>query len=405
MIDVRVPTSKSLTQRALVLAALAPGRSMVSDPLDCDDSRALRRALTALGVVITETDQRLAVDGGGSPLRAPAQPLDLENAGTATRFLTGLTLLADGPVTIDGNQAMRRRPMPGLLAALGSLGARVQENGRPACPPITVHPPANLADLPPKIVLDAAGSSQQLSALLLTAPRLPAGLTIELAGDLPSKPYVDLTLDTLAAFGVTVHTQHTGPGPHDGPAVYRVDPATLHPASITIEGDHSSASYPLAAGFLTNQDVRVTNARADSRQGDRVFGALLEGLRQPAPRTFDLADTPDIAPTLATCALFAQGETRLTGLAHLRIKECDRLSVLATGFHQVGADVDELPDGLVIRPTQLHGDVDLNPANDHRMAMCFALLGLRLGAIRVSDRDCVTKSYPGFFEMLSRFAP
>jgi 3-phosphoshikimate 1-carboxyvinyltransferase len=404
MIDVRVPTSKSLTQRALVLAALAPGRSVITDPLDCDDSRALRRALTALGVVITETGQGLAVDGGGGPLRAPAQPLDLENAGTATRFLTGLTLLADGPVTLDGNQAMRRRPMPGLLAALGGLGARVQENGRPACPPITIHPPADLADLPPRIVLDAAGSSQQLSALLLTAPRLPAGLTIELAGDLPSKPYVDLTLDSLAAFGVTV-TVDVGPGPHDGPAVYRVEPSTLRAASVTIEGDHSSASYPLAAGFLTDQRVRVTNARADSRQGDRVFGALLEGLGQPAPRTFDLADTPDIAPTLATCALFAKGETRLTGLAHLRIKECDRLSVLATGFRQVGADLDELPDGLVIRPTQLHGDVDLDPSDDHRMAMCFALLGLRLGAIRINDRHCVSKSYPDFFEMLSRFAP
>lgn len=401
MIEVRVPTSKSLTQRALVLAALAPGRSVVTDPLDCDDSRALRRALTALGVRITDTEQGLAVDGGG-PLRAPAHPLDLENAGTATRFCTALALLADGPVTIDGVDAMRRRPMPGLLAGLRSLGARVKEHGRPACPPITVHPPARLADLPETLVLDAAGSSQQLSALLLTAPRLPSGLSIELAGELPSRPYVDLTLDTLAAFGVTVDVK-PGPGPH-GPAIYRVEPSTLRTASVTIEGDHSSASYPLAAGFLTDRPVRVVNVRADSRQGDRIFGALLEGLGQPAPRTFTLADTPDIAPTLATCALFAQGETRLTGLLHLRIKECDRLSVLATGFRQVGADLDELADGLVIRPTHLRGNADLDPAHDHRMAMCFALLGLRLPSIRVTDHDCVTKSYPDFFEMLSHFA-
>lgn len=399
MIDVRVPTSKSLTQRALVLAALAPGRSVVIDPLVCDDSRVLRAALTALGVRITETEQGLAIDGG-SPLRAPDQPLELENAGTATRFCTGLALLADGPVAIHGNEAMQRRPMPGLLAGLRSLGARVEEHGRPGCPPITVHPPPRLADLPETVELDAAGSSQQLSALLLAAPRLPNGLNIELAGELPSRPYVDLTLDSLAAFGVTVDTS-PGPG---GTAVYRVRPSSLHTASVTIEGDHSSASYPLAAGFLTDRPVRVVNARADSRQGDRIFGELLEGLAQPAPRTYELEDVPDIAPTLATCALFAQGETRLMGLGHLRIKECDRLSVLATGFRQVGADLDELPDGLVIRPKPLHGDVDLNPADDHRMAMCFALLSLRLPDIRITDTDCVSKSYPTFFEMLARFS-
>jgi len=404
MIEVRVPTSKSLTQRALVLAALAPGRSVVADPLDCDDSRVLRRALSALGVHITKTEEGLAVDGG-NPLRAPGETLDLGNAGTAMRFCTGLALLTDGPVAIDGDEAMRRRPMPGLLSGLRSLGARVQERGRPACPPITVHPPADLADLPGAVVLDAAGSSQQVSALLLTASRLPAGLTIEVAGDLPSRPYVDLTLDSLADFGVAVDTE---PGP-EGQTVYRVRPSTLRAASVTIEGDHSSASYPLAAGFLTGRSVRVVNVRADSRQGDRVFGSLLEGLGRPAPRTFDLFDTPDIAPTLATCALFAQGETRLTGLAHLRIKECDRLSVLAAGFRRVGADIDEVPDGLVIHPTRLRDDVDLDPALDpaldHRMAMCFALLGLRLPGIRVANPDCVSKSYPTFYEMLELFAP
>jgi len=398
MIEVRVPTSKSLTQRALVLAALAPGRSVVTDALECDDARVLRAALTALGVRITETAGGLVLDGGDT-LRAPAQPLELENAGTATRFCTGLALLADGPVTLHGNEAMQRRPMPGLLAGLRALGARVQEHGRPGCPPITVHPPPRLADVPETVVLDAAGSSQQLSALLLMAPRLPNGLTIELAGELPSRPYVDLTLDSLAAFGVTVET---ATGPH-GTAVYRVGPSTLHAASVTVEGDHSSASYPLAAGFLREQPVRVLNARTNSRQGDRIFGALLEKLARTAPRTFHLEDVPDIAPTLATCALFAEGETRLMGLAHLRIKECDRLTVLATGFRQVGADLDELPDGLVIRPKPLHGDVDLDPAEDHRMAMCFALLGLRLPDIRIADTHCVSKSYPTFFEMLARF--
>lgn len=397
MIEVSVPTSKSLTQRALVLAALAPGRSVVTDPLDCDDSRVLRRALEAFGVNITASAEGWTVHGG--PLRAPARPLLLDNAGTATRFCAGLALLAEGPVSLDGDEALRRRPTPGLLAALRDLGARVEEHGQPACLPLTVHPPVDLAALPHAVALDAAGSSQQLSALLLAAPRLPAGLRIVLTGELPSRPYVDLTLDALAAFGVDVEAS-VDP---DGRTVYQVAPATLRSTSLTVEGDHSSASYPLAAGFLTGQPVRVVNARPDSRQGDRVFGALLEGLGRPAPRTFDLGDTPDIAPTLATCALFATGETRLTGLAHLRIKECDRLRVLATGFRQLGADLDELPDGLVLRPGPLHGDVDLDPAHDHRMAMCFALAGLRLPDLRISDTDCVSKSYPTFFDMLRRF--
>ena len=263
MIDVRVPSSKSLTQRAMVLAALARGPSEISDPLDCDDSRALRRALSALGVRFTNTAAGFIIEGGGGLLPPPG-PLNLENAGTATRFCAALALLAEGPVTIDGNDAMRRRPMPGLLQALRRLGAQVVEQGRPACPPVTITSPTNLVAVPATVALDAAGSSQQLSALLLVAPRLPSGLEITLTGDLPSRPYVDLTVDALADFGVVVET----PLETDMPAVYRVPPAGLRASQVTIEGDHSSASYPLAAGWLTGQPVRVLNTRPDSRQGD-----------------------------------------------------------------------------------------------------------------------------------------
>jgi len=398
MIEVRVPTSKSVTQRALVLAALAPGRSELTDPLDCDDSRVLRRALAALGVSITEQPSGLAVDGA-TRFQRPAATLDVENAGTATRFCTGLTLLAEGPVTLDGNAAMRRRPMPGLLEALRRLGARVEESGAPSCPPVTIHPPADLGEVPATVELDAAGSSQQLSALLLVAPRLPLGLRVVLTGELPSAPYVELTLEALRTFGATVEQERTP----DGRRAYHVLPGGLRGGTVTIEGDHSSASYPIAAGFLTGQPVEVVNVRPDSLQGDRVFPELLDQLRAPGPRELDLGQTPDIAPTVATCALFARGETRLTNLAHLRIKESDRLAVLAAGFRQVGADLDERPDGLVIRPRALQGDASLDPGSDHRMAMCFGLLGLRLPNLRILDPDCVSKSYPNYFSMLDRF--
>jgi 3-phosphoshikimate 1-carboxyvinyltransferase len=281
--------------------------------------------------------------------------------------------------------------------------------------------------LPAEVELDPSGSSQQLSALLLIGPRLPRGLRIRLTGELPSRPYVDLTLQALRDFGATVQalevtdpraTAQGSPSPSSGlpdaaglpgsspaptPRIYHVARGGLLARDYTVEGDHSSASYPLAAGFLTGRSVRVVNVRADSPQGDRGFADLLARLREPGPRVFALADTPDIAPTLATCALFSEGETSLTGLTHLRIKESDRLAVLARGFREVGADVQEHADGLMIRSRPLHGHVTLDPAGDHRMAMCFGLLGLRLPGVEITDRGCVTKSYPGYFEMLSRF--
>jgi 3-phosphoshikimate 1-carboxyvinyltransferase len=403
MIELDVPSSKSVTQRALVLAALGDGESRILRPLDCDDARALLGALAALGVP-TERSEDALVLAGRERLRAPEGTLDLGNAGTAVRFTSALALLADGPVRIDGDPAMRRRPMPGLLAALGALGARAEEQGRPGCPPVTIFPPKDLAQVPREVTLDTSGSSQQLSALMLVAPRLPRGLRILLRGGLPSRPYVDLTAQVLRDFGAEVTLQE---GTHT-PFELRVAHGLGH-RTYEVEGDHSSASYPLAAGFLTGLPVRVRNTRPDSLQGDRAFATLLEALASPpparSPRVFDLERTPDIAPTLATCALFAKGATLLTGCAHLRIKESDRLAVLARGFRAVGADLDEREDGLLIRPRALHGGACLDPAHDHRMAMCFALLGLRLPEIEVLDPACVSKSYPGFFDMLTHFQP
>ena len=390
-----VPGSKSLTQRALVVAALSPGVSILEEPLDCDDSRHLRAALEALGVTIRPCAGGLEVDGGG-PLRTPDHPLVLGNAGTAVRFTAALALLAPGPVSLDGVPAMRRRPLHGLLTALEALGVRVEAHGQPGCVPVTLHPPADLGAAPEWLALDASVSSQLLSALLLVAPRLPRGLTVDLAGPLPSAPYVDLTIDVLRHFGAFVATE--------GGVRFRVASGGLAARRYAVEGDWSSASYPLAAGHLLGRPVIVPNALAWSHQGDRVFPDLLRALEGPGPRQLDLGESPDVAPTVATCALFAAGETTLTGLATLRFKESDRLAVLARGFRAVGAGVEERPDGLRILSGPTRGHVTLDPEGDHRMAMCFALLGLRLPGVHVADPGCVTKSYAGFFEMLARFA-
>ncbi len=388
---IRVPGSKSVTQRALVAAALAPGHSELHGALWCEDSEHLTGALRSLGVGVTWQGRDRVLVEGRQRLRAPRQTLHLGNAGTAMRFLAAASLAADGPVTLDGVEAMRRRPMPGLLEALRRLGAQVECHDRPGCPPVTIRPPARPAR---RVELDPSGSSQQLSGLLLAAPAA-GGLEIRPSGRLVSAPYVDLTLEVMAAFGIAV--RRTGRG------TYLVPPGPYRPQVFHVEGDHSSASYPLAAGWLTGKAVRVENLRPDSKQPDRVFPQLLARLAGSGDLELDLSASPDIAPTVATCALFRKRRTRLVGLSHLRIKESDRLEVLARGLQAVGGRVTVHADGWSIQPAGLHGHVLLDPAGDHRMAMCFGLLGLRLPAVQVLDRACVRKSYPEFWEMLDLF--
>ncbi len=392
VISITVPGSKSVTQRALVAAALAPGRSLLTGALACDDSARLTEGLRRLGVRIEWEKDRVVVHGK-TKLAAPDEPLMLGNAGTAVRFTSALALLADGPVIIDGVEAMRRRPMPGLVAALRALGAQVEELGAPACPPLRISPPNRTAK---HVSLDPSGSSQQLSALLLAAPAL-GGLQVQLMGPLPSAPYVDLTIEVMEAFGATVQ-QASQPS-------YRVEPGGYRATRFQVEADHSSASYPLAAGWLTGKTVTIENLRSDSLQPDRVFAELLARLDQPGYLDLNLEASPDIAPTVAVCALFRRDPTDLTGLTHLRIKECDRLEVLANGLKSLGADITVQQDGWSIRPAPLQGPATLDSASDHRMAMCFGLVGLKVPGIHITDPDCVTKSYPDFWHMLDRFRP
>lgn len=388
------PPSKSHTQRALLVAALTRGRSTIVGPLDCDDSRVLLRALERLGVRVRRLPGRVEISGR-SRLRAPRGPLRLGNAGTAVRFLMAACMLADGPVTLDGSPRMRRRPQIGLMAALRALGARIERQAGPGTLPATVIPPGR-----PRggaVSVDPSQSGQFLSALLMIGPRLPGGLRVRPTGPVASRPYVDLTLRTMRSFGVRARW--------DGAAREFVVPAgsTYRPACVRIEGDHSSASYLFAAAALTGRKVRVTNLRRDSVQGDKVFPALLERLSTGRSRTLDMRDTPDIVPTVAACALFARGSTTIRGVAHLRAKESDRIAVLAGELRKIGAHIDELADGLRIRPGPLRGPATLDPCDDHRMAMAFGLVSLRVPGVRVADPGCVSKSYPGFWEDMTRF--
>jgi 3-phosphoshikimate 1-carboxyvinyltransferase len=394
MISVQVPSSKSLTQRALILAALAATPTRVVHPLICDDSLVLAAALRRFGVKIDQGDDGWTITPPAK-LLAPETPLQLGNAGTAVRFVTGLVPVMPGPITIDGDPAMRRRPMAGLLAALSEMGVHVAELGKPSCPPVVLTP-GDPDGLPESVSLRAGGSSQELSALLLVGCRLPRGLRVLLDGNFPSRPYIELTIRTLEAFGVQVERPDT--------QTIVIPPQTPHAEQYPVEGDWSSASYPLAAGWLTGREVEVTNLDLHSAQGDRIFPQLLRQLNQGGHHVLAMGDVPDIVPTVVACALFAAGVTEITGVAHLRIKESNRLATLARELTKLGAAIRETPDGLVINPRLLSHSANLDPAADHRMAMAFGLISLRHPGIEILNPTCVSKSYPDFWNMLARFA-
>ena len=395
-LELAAPGSKSITQRALVLAALADGTTELLGPLDCDDSRHLRAALRTVGIAVREETgdddtPRWRIQGG--PLRPPDGTVFCGNAGTTLRFCAALSLLLDGPLTLDGDEHLRARPIGNLASALERLGVRSRYLGRPGCPPLELQRVAPAAST---VELDASRSSQFASALLLVAPRLPQGLAVRLTGTAVSRPYLDLTVEALRAFGATVERLSEG---------WRVAPGPLSGARFAVEGDWSSAAFLLAAGRIAGRDVRVTNLRGGSVQGDRAIVGFLEATAGPGPRSFDLVDCPDLIAPLAAVAAFADGATELRRVAHARVKESDRIRVLAEGLRRAGVHVDELDDGLRIRPgsTMEPAERTLDPHDDHRMAMAFGLLSLRRPGLRVANPGCVGKSFPGFWDALERF--
>jgi 3-phosphoshikimate 1-carboxyvinyltransferase len=406
-IRLRVPASKSQTQRELVLAALADGESLLEGPLACDDSLHLRAGLAALGARIAvvrrtaqsnqaseEVGEDLHVLPG--PLAAPAGPLWCGDGGTVVRFLAPLALLAEGELRLDGSARLRERPLAELLAALAALGVESRPLGAGALP---VSLRRARAEPGQRVAIDVSRSSQFASALLLVAPRLARGLELELEGEPVSRPYLDLTLAAMRARGAVV--DETGPHLTVAPGRYRA-------RRVRIEGDWSSAAFLLAAGFILQREVVLENVELASRQGDRAILEHLAELARPRPHRLDLTACPDLIAPLAAAAAFASHETELAGVAHARLKESDRLAVLAAGLRAAGIEVEERPAALRISPLAPGGSprpARLDPRGDHRMAMAFALLSLRQGSLELDDRACVSKSFPGFFDALARLRP
>ncbi len=402
------PASKSATQRALVAAALAPGRSQLRHPLLSDDSRHLVAALGAVGIAtrVTGTDVNAAieVDGRGGEIPAMQAEVSVGNAGTAMRFLTALLALGRGAYTIDGDARMRQRPIEDLLAALRALGATAESLRGNGCPPVRVG--GGLRGGSTR--LRGGTSSQFLSAVLLAAPAAPQGIRVEMEGPMVSRPYVRLTIDVMRRFGADVQTVS------GETEVFLVPPGRGYRAvDVEIEGDYSSASYFFAAAAVTGGRVRVDRLEPKSSQGDARFPALLErmGCRVETgagwvavegPETLravdaDCGDMPDIVPTLAVVALFAREASRITGVPHLKVKESDRIAALATEIARLGGAATPLPDGLTITPRPLRG-ARVETYSDHRMAMAFAVAGLRIPGVVIADPGCVSKSFPDFWD-------
>jgi len=395
-----VPGSKSLTQRCLVVAALARVPATLRGALPCDDSDALSVLLRSLGVGVDWEGDVVRVQP--APLVASGHPVHVGNAGTALRFGACLSLLTEGEVVLDGTARMRQRPLGELADALSELGVQVRWAGQPGFPPLGLR---RVRSAQPTVTVDVSRSSQFASGLLLVAPNLPHGLRVKLAGEAVSLPYVSMTAGLMRRAGARV-TWTDERCVQVEPGGYGLQEAH---ATLEVEPDWSSAAFVLGAGWLLGRQVQMAPSPPPpgaSLQGDARFVELLAELERPRLHTLDLAPTPDLVPPLAAVALFASHPTQIRGAAHLRIKESDRLAVLAEQLGRLGASVRERADGLDIEPLPAGtrhppaGPRVLDPADDHRMAMAFGLVGLRLQGVTVSEPGCVSKSFPTFWTTL-----
>jgi 3-phosphoshikimate 1-carboxyvinyltransferase len=404
---VRIPGSKSITHRAVIAASLARGTSVINDYLDCEDTRYTIDALRQLGVSVARAGGRLMVEGQGPWIGKGGigKRIFLGNSGTSFRLLLSVAALCKGEFLLTGTKRMQQRPVAPLVTALSGLGvnaACVNQNG---CPPVCLRASGIRGG---RVSLSGEKSSQFISSLLMAGPYSEGGIEIEVAGDLVSAPYVDMTIRVMNEFGVHVDRDHfrrfripSGPG--------------YQAREFSVEGDASSASYFWAAAAVTGGMVVTANVHPHttpqgdirlleilSRMGCKIEkgsdGITVHGRGLSAIKV-DMSDLPDMVPTLAAVALFARGRTVIRNVAHLRHKESDRLHAVALEWERMGGRVEELIDGLIIEGGRPLSGIVADPHDDHRLAMSLAVIGLRVPHLNIKDRNCVNKSFPGFWNL------
>lgn len=409
---INLPGSKSVSNRALLLAALACGKTVLTNLLDSDDVRHMLNALSALGINYTLSADRTRCDitGNGGPLRASgALELFLGNAGTAMRPLAAALCLGQNEIVLTGEPRMKERPIGHLVDSLRQGGANIDYLEQENYPPLRLRGGFTGGD----IEVDGSVSSQFLTALLMTMPLAPEDTIIRVKGELVSKPYIDITLNLMKTFGVEIANHHYQQFVVKGGQQYH------SPGRYLVEGDASSASYFLAAGAIKGGTVKVTGIGRKSMQGDIRFADVLE--KMGATITWgddfiactrgelhaidmDMNHIPDAAMTIATTALFAKGTTTLRNIYNWRVKETDRLFAMATELRKVGAEVEEGHDYIRITPPAKLQHADIGTYNDHRMAMCFSLVALSDTPVTILDPKCTAKTFPDYFEQLARMS-
>ncbi|QXQ06812.1 3-phosphoshikimate 1-carboxyvinyltransferase [Sphingosinicellaceae bacterium] len=383
------PGSKSITNRALLLAALAHGSSRLTGALKSDDTRHMANALRAMGVTIDEPSDTSFVILGTGHLAAPPGPLFLGNAGTATRFLTAAAVLADGVVVLTGDSHMQKRPIRPLVSALRALGIAIEAPS--GCPPVTVHGQGGFDG--GRVAIDAGLSSQYASALLMLAPGARCPVELALTGDeIGARGYIDLTCAAMRHFGARVEQRDH--------ATWVVQPGGYRAADLRIEPDASAATYLWAAEMLTGGSIDIGTAAEAFTQPDAAAYHLIRQFPH-LPPVIDGAQMQDAVPTLAVLAAFNATPVRFVGIANLRVKECDRIAAMASELSRLspGLAVED-GDDLVVTPALHFGPAQIETYADHRIAMSMALAALRVPGVAIRDPDCVRKTYPDYWQDL-----
>ncbi len=406
--EVVIPGSKSYTQRALIIASLAQGKSFLRNYLISDDTEYLTEGLRSLGSEILKTGEDIIVTGTGGNITSPGRKIYLGNNGTATRFLTSLVSLGKGEFVISGDSRLCERPIKPLLDALSGLGVDARSKNKNGCPPVIINADGIKGGIATFTNID---SSQYISSILICSPFAETDTEIKLKGSKVSLPYIDMTIEIMKKFGVEVVRKNED---H-----YIIKNNQRYIAQrYMIEGDVSNASYFFLAAALCKGNVRILNINPGTLQGDIGLLDIMETLGISVIRgddwvkitgkemnsgeyVFDMGDMPDVVPTLAVLAATRPGRTVIKNVAHLRVKESDRIASVVTELKRTGIGAEETDDGLIIDGGKPRG-AEIETYNDHRIAMSFAMLGLATAGIKIKDRDCVNKSFPLFWDELEK---
>ena len=402
--EVTVPGSKSFTHRILIAAALSDGECRIQNPLLSEDTLLTLQALRQMGINIDDTRQgHIIVDGGGGRLSPMANRIFLGNSGTSMRLLTAVAALGQGTFTLTGTDRMAQRPIQDLIIALEELDIRIRSKNQNGCPPVEIMGNKIRGGT---VSINCRASSQYLSALLLIAPYTEKGLEILVTEGPVSRPYVDMTIEVMQKFGVAVRRENYDRFKIAGRQTYRA-------GVYSVEPDSSQAGYFWAAAAICGTEIKVKGVTEDSRQGDVNFAKLLatmgckidskpDGIsicgRKLRAVDVDMGDMPDMVPTLAVVAAFAEGTTTIKNVSHLKAKESDRLAAVANELVKMGIDARCSTDELIVTGGKPHG-AEIETYGDHRIAMSFAVAGLVTPQMRIRDENCVQKSFPDFWHV------